>query len=339
MIANCCRPGNTSAPTMCLTHVRDCRDHHRDQSVNKSKDGTIKFSDIVLHYRQNPERKLDTVSTCHRSYDPLLYVILFPLGEDGWNWYLRRQNTGGKRDKLTDADFYAYRMQVRGNGDFNIITRARRLFQMYLIDQWAKIEAHRLEFIRNNQRHLRSELYSVMLDAVNSEDFEPDKQQHGNRFILPPSVYGSKRFWKKCYQDAMAIVRQFGKPDFFITMTCNPKWKEIVESLRPGESAADRPDLCARVFYLKHQELRNDLLKKHVLGTVLAHVESVEFQKRGLPHTHLIIWVRPADKPTSRTIIDGKVSAELPSRQDNPRLYELVKTHMIHGPCGTWNRH
>ena len=117
---------------------------------------------------------------------------MFPLGEDGWNFYLHRQNTGGKRDKLTEADFYAYRMQVRGNGDFNIITRGRRLFQMYLIDQWAKIEAHRLEYVRNHQRQLRGELYSVMLDAVNSEDFAPDMQQHGNRFILPPSIYGSK---------------------------------------------------------------------------------------------------------------------------------------------------
>ena len=33
------------------------------------------------------------------------------------------------------------------------------------------------------------------------------------------------------YQDAMAIVRKFGKPDLFITMTCNPHWKEITENL------------------------------------------------------------------------------------------------------------
>lgn len=52
------------------------------------------------------------------------------------------------------------------------------------------------------------------------------------------------------YQDAMATVRKFGKPDLFITMTCNPKWREIVESLRPGENASERPDLVARVRLL-----------------------------------------------------------------------------------------
>ena len=32
------------------------------------------------------------------------------------------------------------------------------------------------------------------------------------------------------YQDAMAIVRKKSKPSFFITMTCNPYWSEIVDS-------------------------------------------------------------------------------------------------------------
>ena len=34
------------------------------------------------------------------------------------------------------------------------------------------------------------------------------------------------------YQDAMAIIRHTGKPDLFITMTCNPKWKELKEFLK-----------------------------------------------------------------------------------------------------------
>lgn len=33
------------------------------------------------------------------------------------------------------------------------------------------------------------------------------------------------------YQDTMAIVRALGKPDLFITITCNPKWCEITELL------------------------------------------------------------------------------------------------------------
>jgi hypothetical protein len=86
------------------------------------------------------------------------------------------------------------------------------------------------------------------------------------------------------YHDAMAIVRTRGKPDLFITMTCNPKWPEVTEALLPGQNEQERPDLLARVFKLKLDELLHDLYKSHVFGHVLSHVHVVEFQKRGLPH-------------------------------------------------------
>ena len=50
------------------------------------------------------------------------------------------------------------------------------------------------------------------------------------------------------YQDAMSIVRKFGKPDLFVTFTCNPKWREIFASLLYGQKPQDRPDIVARVF-------------------------------------------------------------------------------------------
>ena len=52
-------------------------------------------------------------------------------------------------------------------------------------------------------------------------------------------------------QDGLTYVRNFGSPDFFITMTCNPKWKEITENLFPGQSPKDRYDIVSRVFRLK----------------------------------------------------------------------------------------
>ena len=55
------------------------------------------------------------------------------------------------------------------------------------------------------------------------------------------------------YQDAMAIVRKLGKPDYFVTFTCN---------------AAERIDICSRVFRLKLDELLHDLSHKQILGRV-----------------------------------------------------------------------
>ena len=53
------------------------------------------------------------------------------------------------------------------------------------------------------------------------------------------------------YADAMAVVASHGKPDLFVTMTCNPKWDEIQQSLPPGRKAHHCPWICARVFHLK----------------------------------------------------------------------------------------
>jgi len=62
------------------------------------------------------------------------------------------------------------------------------------------------------------------------------------------------------YQDSMAIVSKFGKPDLFIIMTCNPKWREIEENLLHGQQTSDRTDICTRVFNIKKDYLIDFLL-------------------------------------------------------------------------------
>jgi hypothetical protein len=101
---------------------------------------------------------------------------------------------------------------------------------------------------------------------------------------MPSSFIGGPRDMRRQYMDAMALVRRFGKPNIFLTMTCNPNWNEIKHELYPGQTPQDHPDLVVRVFREKLQELKDRLLKKDILGRVQAHVYVVEFQKRGLSH-------------------------------------------------------
>ena len=71
------------------------------------------------------------------------------------------------------------------------------------------------------------------------------------------------------YHDAMAIVAKFGRPDLFITFTCNPNWAEIKNNLFPGQTVSDRPDLVARIFKLKLKALLADFLPVVVRGSKL----------------------------------------------------------------------
>jgi len=92
------------------------------------------------------------------------------------------------------------------------------------------------------------------------------------------------------FQDAMAICRYFHKPDFFFTMTANPKWPEILYSLFPGQTATDCPDIVSWVFEQKKKALCK-LIDNGFFCTTVAHIHTIEFQKRGLSHIHLLIFL------------------------------------------------
>ncbi|XP_058759288.1 uncharacterized protein LOC131632565 [Vicia villosa] len=131
-----------------------------------------------------------------------------------------------------------------------------------------------------------------------------------------------------------------GFPDLFITFTCNPNWPEIQRVLGPLHlKPQDRPDIISRIFKIKFDQLLSDLTKKGVLGKVLAYMYTIEFQKRGLPHAHILIFLHPSNKYPRPEDIDKIISAEVPDPLTHPRLYNLVKNHMMHGPCGLANVH
>lgn len=134
------------------------------------------------------------------------------------------------------------------------------------------------------------------------------------------------------YYDAIAIVRSCGKPDLFITMTCNPQWTELSTAVFPGQTAQDRPDLIARVFKLKLDALRHDLIDLHFFGKAAAYVYMIEFQKRGLPHAHILLILDHNSKPRTPDIIDTMVRAEIPDKNLFPELYESIVSCIFHGP-------
>ena len=151
--------------------------------------------------------------------------------------------------------------------------------------------------------------------------------------ILPSSFHGGPRWMKRKFQNAMALVTRYGKPDFFITFTCNPNWEDIQRELPATVKAHERADLIVRVFNQKLKELMTDLVDRQILGRVVARSHVIEFQKRGLPHAHILIVLDPEDRFKSPEEVDCAISAELPNPDRDDDLYELVTAHMIHGQC------
>ncbi len=136
--------------------------------------------------------------------------------------------------KITAQEWACYHMHDRNPASHALFMYGKRLYQVWGVDQYNKVESQRLFYICNNHGPLRAAIYGGVADVVANDDANTD--------------IGGHQHMAQLYQDSMAIVRQYGKPDLFITMTCNPKWEEIVSALKPGEIANDRLDLVTRVF-------------------------------------------------------------------------------------------
>ena len=110
-------------------------------------------------------------------------------------------------------------------------------------------------------------------------------------------------------QDGMTYMRSYGKPDVFLTMTCNPKWPEIQAELLEGQTPQVRHNLLARVFHLMLRQLIDVISKGTIFGEINRCMYTIEWQKRGLPHAHILIWFK---NKLTLNIIDSVISAEIP---------------------------
>jgi hypothetical protein len=308
-------------------------------------DGSEEVSDhrdIVVHLQGGG---LHRMSHLNLAYSPLHYVLLFPHGEDGWHKDIPTvpgPNGRGRSTNVTQRCYYAHRIHVRP-GDLNqpALFLSGKLFQQYIVDAWASAEQSALNWARTHQKELRADVYQGLRDAARGDrNANATLANQGQRVILPSTHIGSERHMLQLFQDSMAICREFQKPDLFITMTANPNWPEVKEALirEAGphgmpQTAADRPDII--VFEGKRNALYKEI-KNGIFGRTAAMVYIIEFQKRGLPHMHLLVFLHQEDKIRNAADVDSVVSAQIPDPVAQPVLYEVITRNMVHGPWSMW---
>ena len=77
----------------------------------------------------------------------------------------------------------------------------------------------------------------------------------------------------------------------------------------------------------------DDIRNSEILGRNKGYVSMIEFQKRGLPHCHMMLWLDEKDAPKTAEDYDKFTCAEFPHATDQKELHNLVKNLMVHGPC------
>ncbi|KAL6626309.1 hypothetical protein ACP70R_030035 [Stipagrostis hirtigluma subsp. patula] len=296
--------------------------------------GDISRFDIVVESRDSGFKQ---VSPIHPALMALQYPLLFPYGDKGFHPGIKLRQVGGQtpggRDEVTMMEFHCYQMHYRLD-EPNPATCCGRLSQQYGVNAYSCVESSRLSFHFFNQKALRSETYQGISDAIGRG--ASTGKDVGIKRMLPASYPGSKRYMNQNYHDCMAICRAYGPPDFFTTFTCNANWPEVVEAIRfePGQKPSDRSDMTTRVYHMKLQEYIDDIMSGKTYGPVRAFADTIEFQKRGLPHAHILVWRAKHDHELSAASIDPYISAEIPDPRVDPLGFALVQEFMLHGPCG-----
>lgn len=142
----------------------------------------------------------------------------------------------------------------------------------------------------------------------------------GSRIILPSSFTGGSRYMYSHYLDALAICRVLNNPQFFITFTCNANWPEIQRCMSeyPNLNASDIADVVCRVFEQNIKAFIKLLKYRRKFGYVRGVLYIVEFQKRGLPHCHTLLWVSSSSKIENGEDVDRYISVELPDPAIDP---------------------
>jgi hypothetical protein len=118
-------------------------------------------------------------------------------------------------------------------------------------------------------------------------------------------------------KNALVLVSEFGCPHVLITLTCNPKWPEIVSQLFDGQTAFDRPHVTAAVLKSRLDQMKMNIWNgKYFDGHEPTHI--IEYQYHGLPHAHLVLRLVDAndiDDPNCEDLINfvnRQFAAEMP---------------------------
>ncbi|XP_019245183.1 PREDICTED: uncharacterized protein LOC109225045 [Nicotiana attenuata] len=231
-------------------------------------------------------------------------------------------------------EYYCYKLQIRDDEE-NGVLHAGRVFQQYSVDESIKLETQRLDFYSFDQDLFQIDVLASIPNVLRHGEREPCNI--GRQSFLPASFIEGPRDIRRRYMDAIALVQNFGKPDIFLTMTCNPSCPEIEEHLLVTDEVQNRPNLVSRVFRAKVDEMKIDILKRNIFRKVSAFMYTIEFQKYGLQHAHFLIILKDEYKLLTSEAYDKFVCAELPDSDKNDYLYSLVTKHIMYGPCGSLN--
>ena len=164
------------------------------------------------------------------------------------------------------------------------------------------------------------------------------------------NIRGSPPYYQRTFYDLLAMIRQLGTPTWFFTLSAaDLKWPDMISTIAKqyGVHYSDKeiealtfeqksnwlrrnPVTAARHFHYRLNTFFQEFLKStaNPLVEIVDYGIRIEFQARGSPHAHCVIWVKDAPKYGIDSdedvceFIDKYITCSIP--QTEGKLKELV---------------
>ena len=284
-----------------------------------------------------------------QSFEEMAFPHKYPLGKGGFS--------EERKEKLTIRKFFNQRL-------LDVDGRFAKDVDYLLAAQYA-VEQDQVDHLQSIViRQMHGRLYQgEKLTAGHLKDPEKLNQlvQKDYGYRLLKEVRGTPAYWQKVHYEVLAMIRQLGIPTWFLTLSAaDMKWPEVIQIIarQYGTSLTEEqvsnlsweqkctwlrrnPVTAARHFQYRLELFWSDFLKSHAnpIGKVIDYMIRIEFQARGSPHAHTIIWIENAPKfgidpiEDVTEFIDKYQTCANPS--DDTDLYELVKlqSHVHSSSC------
>ncbi|XP_066288772.1 uncharacterized protein [Branchiostoma lanceolatum] len=274
--------------------------------------------------------------------EAMSFPVQFPTGEYSFN--------DDRETRITASQYFKARLMgadSRFASDASYIFYAQYVIETHFIRSNISISLRKSSPITSDGRRIGAQMLS------DREDVQAIlKSDEGYRFLQP--VRGTPQFWEKTLNELYAMIRQIGIPTWFVTFSAaDLRWPEVLEAIRQDRGTVpvseltweercdilkSNPVTAARMF-----DHRVKLLFKHLIqsqsqpiGEVVETFSRTEFQARGSPHIHCLLWVKDAPKLNVNSeeeicaFVDRYVCSQLPDSEADKELFDIVSQVQTH---------
>ena len=275
--------------------------------------------------------KEDPLDNRENFLDVMCFPVLFPTGQFGEHH--------PRQVKLSHSEYVKSRLL---NKDSRYRKDPQYVFFLLWQKEMREISAGVYNLLKSTRRQPMS--VSALLHGVATRN----EHLEANLCTMLQSVRGTKQYWFAKQSELRCMIRASGPPTLFLTFSCAEyesadidrylrKVNDVSPSYSIGKLCTDDPVSVSRKFSLKfHAFFRTVLLKGAVLGEIDHYYWKKEYQARGAPHYHVLLWIRDApvighdDPERVLAWLQERITCHIPDKASDPDLHRLVTRYQMH---------